>query len=84
MLIKTVVLGSIEIFENRSMQIREDTVITEDGVELSRTYFRYVLNPGDDVTGKPDPIPDLAALLWTIEVILAYKQKMATTLPPGA
>ena len=31
----------------KSVQVRKATVIKKDGVELTRTYQRYVLNPGE-------------------------------------
>ena len=31
----------------KSVQVRKATVIKKDGVELPRTYQRYVLNPGE-------------------------------------
>ena len=75
MLNKTIVHGSIEILQELQIQVREDTVIDEDGVELSRTFHRYVVVPGDDVSTKSSPIPELANLLWTTEVITNWKLK---------
>lgn len=75
MLTKTIVVGLIEILESARMQIREDTVITEDGIELSRTYLRYVLTPGDDISGKPKIIQDIAGVIWTPEVIASWELK---------
>jgi len=79
MLTKTFEVGVIEILQDRRMQVREDTVIIEDGTELSRTYTRYVLNPGDDVTDKPQVIKDIAGVLWTTPVIDAWKVIEAKT-----
>jgi|KBSMisStandDraft_5_1062788.scaffolds.fasta_scaffold653209_2 hypothetical protein len=79
MLTKTLEIGVIEVLQDRRMQVREDTVITEDGTELSRTYTRYVLNPGDDVTDKPQVIKDIAGVLWTTPVIDAWKVIEAKT-----
>jgi hypothetical protein len=73
MLTKQVVTGLISILEDKRLQVREDTVILEDTVELSRTYTRYVLNPGDDVSTKSENIQKLTAFLWTTEVIEAWK-----------
>jgi len=86
MLTKVVELGSVEILHDKTMQAREDTVVYEaddkgEIVELSRTYNRYVTVPGDDVSGKPQMIQDLANLLWTPEVIAEYKEKHKSPLP---
>ena len=61
-----------EILPDQTIQIRTTTVIEEDGVELARKHHRHVVVPGDDVTGEPQEVQDIAAALWTTEVIAAY------------
>ena len=61
-----------EILPDQTIQIRTTTVIEEDGVELARNHHRHVVVPGDDVTGEPQEVQDIAAALWTTEVIAAY------------
>ena len=79
MLEKKIVVGLISIMEDKRLEIREDTVVTEttgiEVVEISRTYNRYVSNPGDDISGKPQIVQDVANLLWTAEVVDAWKTK---------
>ena len=70
-----------EILPNQVIQIRTTTVIEEDGVELARSHHRHVVVPGDDVTGEPQEVQDIAAALWTLEVIDAYQASIATTDP---
>lgn len=77
MLEKKIVTGLITIMEDKTLQVREDTVVYEDGVEISRTYMRYVTSPGDDISGKPQIIKDVAGLLWTPEVIQVIKDRFA-------
>jgi len=79
-LIKQVVVGLISIMEDKQIQVREDTVIYEDLVEISRTFTRYISKPGDDISGKPQMVRDIAGLLWTPEVIAEWKDK--PILPP--
>ena len=39
-------IGKMEVVtEYKHIQVRTDTVIKEDGVELSRTYHRHVVTP---------------------------------------
>ena len=61
-----------EILPDQTIQIRTTTVIEEDGVELARKHHRHVVVPGDDVTGEAQEVQDIAAALWTTEVIAAY------------
>ena len=84
MITKEIVTGMISILEGGMMQIREDTVVKEDGVELSRTYHRTTLEPGQDVTGYSEKIQNVAAAIWTPEVIDARRielEKIKASLP---
>jgi len=75
-LAKNEITDRLEILADATIQVRYKTQITEDGKEISFTYSREVLAPGDDVTGKPDPIPAIAELLWTPEVVQRYKESL--------
>jgi len=81
-LTKEIVVGVIEILEESQIQVREDTVVKEDAVELSRTYMRYVLVPGDDVSTRPQRVQDIANFLWTDAVVQHWKDAHLPN-PPG-
>ena len=50
---KKVFVDKIEILpEQKIVQVRTATIITENDVEISRTFHRSVLNPNDDVSGQ--------------------------------
>ena len=50
---KKVFVDKIEILpEQKIVQVRTVTVITDDGVEISRTFHRSLFNPNDDVSGQ--------------------------------
>ena len=66
-----------EILPNQVIQIRTTTVLEEDGVELARTHHRHIVHPGDDVSGEIQEVQDIAAALWTDEVIAAYQAALA-------
>lgn len=66
-----------EILADQTIQVRTTTVIEEDGVELARKHHRHVVHPGDDVSGEAQEVQDIAAVLWTDEVIAAYQAKKA-------
>ena len=66
-----------EILPNQTIQIRTTTVVEEDGVELARSHHRHAVHPGDDVTGEAQEVQDIAAALWTQEVIDAYQASIA-------
>ena len=70
-----------EILPNQVIQIRTTTVVEEDGVELARNHHRHVVVPGDDVTGEAQEVQDIAAALWTADVISAYQASIADNTP---
>jgi len=68
------------ILEDGQLQVREDTIIERDGVEISRLYHRRVLAPLAPPTEDTHPdarVRAVAALIWTPEVIAAYRRRMA-------
>ena len=70
-----------EILPNQVIQIRTTTVVEEDGVELARNHHRHVVAPGNDVSGEVQEVQDIAAALWTAEVISAYQASVASSTP---
>jgi hypothetical protein len=70
-----------EILPNQVIQVRTTTVVEEDGVELARNHHRHVVVPGQDVTSEPQEVQDIAAALWTADVIAAYNASIANNDP---
>ena len=66
-------IGSREVLADGQIQVRTDTGIERDGVEISRTYHRHVVSPGDDVSGENAAVQTVANAVWTAEVIAAYE-----------
>jgi hypothetical protein len=58
---KTIVVDKIEVLEMEQIQVRTATVVAEDGTELSRSFHRQVLHPGDDTSGQQDRVEAVAA-----------------------
>jgi len=73
MLEKKVVIDKIEILEDGQIQVRQAIKILEDGNELSKTYHRWVLVPGDDISKQTNKIKTVANAVWTQEVKDKYK-----------
>lgn len=68
------IIDKIEVVENNSIQIRNANVIEKDGVEIARTYHRHILCPGDDVSNEDARVQAIANVIWTEEVVNAYKE----------
>jgi hypothetical protein len=73
-LTKQKIIGLISITPDMQIQVREDTVVLDDGKELSRMYHRVGLGPGDDVSAYPPLIQAIAGLVWTPDVVAAWQE----------
>jgi len=67
------VVSSREVLSDGQIQVRTDTVIERDGVEVSRSFHRHVVAPGDDVSGEDASVQTVANAVHTAEVIAAYE-----------
>ena len=72
-LTKVKVIDQITVTEGGAVLYREATRILEDGVELSKTYHRSSLVPGQDLTGVPSNVAAICGVAWTAEVVAAYQ-----------
>ena len=66
-------IGSREVLADGQIQVRTDTVIERDGVEISRSFHRHVVVPGQDLSGQDASVQTVANAVHTAEVIAAYK-----------
>ena len=71
-LTKTTTVDQITVTENGTVLYREATRIMENGNEISKTYHRTSLTPGQDLTGQPANVVAICNAAWTTEVIDAY------------
>ena len=76
-LTKTTVIDQITVTENGTILYREATRIMEDGVQLSQTYHRSSLTPGQDLTGVPANVVAHCNTAWTADVVAAYEAAQA-------
>jgi len=76
---KETVVDQITVIENGIVMYREATRIMEDGNELSKTYHRTSLTPGQDLTGIPANVVAHCNVAWTAEVIAAYQAQASRT-----
>jgi hypothetical protein len=67
------IIASRDVLESGAIQVRTDTVIERDGVEISRTYHRHVVAPGDPLTNEDPAVQRIAKAEHTQAKIAAYK-----------
>jgi len=73
MLEKVKIVDRIEVVENNCVQVRTKTAILEDGVQISGTYHRHVIAPGDDYSQEDAKVQAICQVTHTEEVVAAYK-----------
>jgi hypothetical protein len=73
MLEKVIIVDRIEVVENGSVQVRTKTAIMEDGKQISGTFHRHVVAPGEDYSGEDARVQAICAATHTPEVVAAYK-----------
>jgi hypothetical protein len=76
-LTKTTNVDQITVTENGVVLYREATRIMEDGNELSKTYHRSSLVPGQNLTNVPTNVAAICNVAWTPAVIAAYQAQIA-------
>ena len=75
-LTKTTSIDQITVTENGIVLYREATRIMENGNQISQTFHRTSLTPGEDLTGQPAQVVAIANAAWTPEVIAAYQAQI--------
>ena len=84
---KEIEIAKIEVVgEYKAVQVATDTVIKEDGTELSRGRHRHVLDCGTlndsdalvdtDISGEATEVQAVANAVWTDAVKDAWKNKL--------
>ena len=82
-LTKEIVVDKIEVMEMGQLQVRTATRVLEDGVQLSSSFHRHVVEPstktGDtwadtDISGEDARVQAIATATWTSAVKTAYQE----------
>ena len=77
MITKEIIEDKIEIVgDYKAVQVRTSTVIKEDGVELSRSYNRHVVNCLDDISGESTEVQAICNAVWTDEIKAAFQEHL--------
>ena len=76
------VQDKIEIVGDFKMvQVRTATVIKRDGKEISRSFHRHVVSPGDDITSESTEVQAICNAVHTQEIKDAYAAHVAAQTP---
>ena len=90
-LTKTTENDKIEVVNKWNIQIRNATIIKEDGKEISRSFHRNVLTPGTldasdnlvdtDISGEDADVQAICNAAWTTQVKADYKAFLIANKP---
>jgi len=77
-----VVIDKIEVLEDGQIQIRQATKVFKDGIEISKTYWRKVLTPDQNLNvveiapnitqEDKDKVKAVANVVWTEKIKTDY------------
>jgi len=90
-LTKVTVVDKIEVLELGNVQVRTATRVMEDGVELSSSFHRHVVEPSTkasgswadtDISGEDARVQAIATATWTSAVKTAYQEMMDANATP--
>ena len=65
----------------KHVQVRTATIIERDGEEISRSFHRHVVAPGDDTSGQSAEVQAICAAVHTQAVIDAYNANQEAEAP---
>ena len=66
-------IDQIEIVNDWNIQVRQATVITKNGEQVARSFYRWVLTPDSDISGQEQKVQDICNAAWTLEVKAAFE-----------
>ena len=88
---KVTVVDKIEVLELGNLQVRTATKVMEDGVQLSSSFHRHVVDPSTkasgswadtDISGEDARVQAIATATWTSSVKTAYQEMVDANATP--
>ena len=74
---KLSVVDLVEVSQNGAVQVRTKTTILEDNKQISSTFHRHVVAPGDDYSKQDARVKAICAATHTAAVVSAYQAAQA-------
>ena len=88
---KTTENDKIEIVNKWNIHVRKATIIKEDSTELTRSFHRHVVTPGDldasdnlvatNISGEDADVQAICNAAWTTQVKADYKAWLIANKP---
>ena len=85
-LTKDIIIDKIEVVtEHKAVQVRQATVVYEDGVEFSRKFHRHVVHPDSDISAEDSEVQEVCKAVHTDaekKRSTEYRAEQERQLPP--
>jgi len=78
---KLVTVDRIEVVESGVVQVRTCTKIMEDGKQISGSFHRHTVAPGDDYSAEDARVQAICAATHDAATVAAYAAQMAANAP---
>ena len=78
---KELIVDRIEVLENGVIQVRTKTAIMEDGKQISGSFHRHVITPGDDYAAEDARVKAICKATHTAAVVTDYHAMQTASLP---
>jgi len=72
------IVDSIDVLLDGQIQVRVANRVFRDGVEISKSFHRHVVSPGNDLSLEDPRVAAIGAIVHTEEVIAAFKAAQET------
>jgi hypothetical protein len=79
---KVISVDRIEVVESGVVQVRTKTAIMEDGKQISSTFHRHTVAPGNAYAGEDARVQAICAATHTADVVAAYKAAQTIVAQP--
>lgn len=73
---KIVEVDLIEVVQNGCIQVRTATKIVEDGTEISKSFHRHVIAPGQDYINESPRVIAICKAIHTPECVALYQAQI--------
>lgn len=74
---KVSVVDRVEVLEDGTVQVRTKTAVLENGSQISASFHRHVIVPGQDYSQEDDRVKSICKATHTRSVVDAYKAASA-------
>jgi hypothetical protein len=80
-LTKETLVDKIEVVQSGVVQVRQATRIMENGVQISETFHRWCIVPGQDYSDQADNVKLICEVTHTPAVIAAFEAQSQASRP---